>query len=105
MGHARAIAAAPDPESLAREIVARGLSVRQAEKRARNGPSGARASSCWANRARSIPTLRRSSDSSATCSACRSQVAHKAEGGTVSLHYSSLEQLDMICQRLTGEPI
>jgi ParB family chromosome partitioning protein len=35
----------------------------------------------------------------------RVQVAHKGDGGTVSLHYSSLEQLDMICQRLTGEPI
>ena len=28
-----------------------------------------------------------------------------AERGTVALHYSSLDQLDMICQRLTGEPI
>jgi ParB family chromosome partitioning protein len=35
----------------------------------------------------------------------RVQVAHKGQGGTVSLQYSSLEQLDMICQRLTGEPI
>ena len=29
------------------------------------------------------------------------QVAHKGQGGTVTLHYSSLDQLDMICQRLT----
>src|SRR5689334_9010327 len=35
MGHARAIAAAPDPELLAREIVVKGLSVRQAEALAR----------------------------------------------------------------------
>jgi ParB family chromosome partitioning protein len=35
----------------------------------------------------------------------RVQVAHKGQGGTISLSYSSLEQLDMICQRLTGEPI
>jgi ParB family chromosome partitioning protein len=35
----------------------------------------------------------------------RVQVAHKGQGGQVSLHYSSLDQLDMICQRLTGEPI
>jgi ParB family chromosome partitioning protein len=33
------------------------------------------------------------------------EVAHKGAGGTVSLHYSSLDQLDMICQRLSGEPI
>src|SRR5207248_4572005 len=35
MGHARAIAGADDPDQLAREIVARGLSVRQAEERVR----------------------------------------------------------------------
>jgi ParB family chromosome partitioning protein len=33
------------------------------------------------------------------------QVAHKGQGGAVTLHYSSLDQLDMICQRLSGEPI
>ena len=29
----------------------------------------------------------------------------KAGGGTVTLHYSTLDQLDMLCQRLSGEPI
>ena len=33
------------------------------------------------------------------------QVTHKGQGGAVTLHYSSLDQLDMICQRLSGEPI
>jgi ParB family chromosome partitioning protein len=33
------------------------------------------------------------------------EVVHKGQGGTVSLHYSSLDQLDMVCQRLSGEPI
>jgi ParB family chromosome partitioning protein len=33
------------------------------------------------------------------------QVTHKGQGGSVMLHYSSLDQLDMICQRLSGEPI
>ena len=32
------------------------------------------------------------------------QVIHKGQGGNVTLHYSSLDQLDMICQRLSGEP-
>ncbi|MCY7397823.1 MAG: chromosome partitioning protein ParB, partial [Sphingomonas bacterium] len=35
----------------------------------------------------------------------RVKVAHGKSGGTVALHYSSLDQLDMICQRLSGEPI
>jgi ParB family chromosome partitioning protein len=33
------------------------------------------------------------------------KVAHKGQGGAVTLQYSSLDQLDMICQRLSGEPI
>jgi ParB family chromosome partitioning protein len=33
------------------------------------------------------------------------QIAHNGKKGVVSLHYSSLDQLDMICQRLSGEPI
>ena len=35
MGHARAVATSEDPEELTREIIAKGLSVRQAEQRAR----------------------------------------------------------------------
>jgi ParB family chromosome partitioning protein len=33
------------------------------------------------------------------------KVAHDGSRGTVVLNYSSLDQLDMICQRLSGEPI
>ncbi len=33
------------------------------------------------------------------------QIAHNGQKGQVTLQYSSLDQLDMICQRLTGEPI
>jgi ParB family chromosome partitioning protein len=33
------------------------------------------------------------------------KVAHGKKGGTVALHYSSLDQLDLICQRLTGGAI
>ena len=29
----------------------------------------------------------------------------QGQGGSVTIHYSSLDQLDMICQRLSGEPI
>jgi ParB family chromosome partitioning protein len=39
MGHARAVATADEPEALTREIVAKGLSVRQAEERVRREKS------------------------------------------------------------------
>jgi ParB family chromosome partitioning protein len=33
------------------------------------------------------------------------KIAHRADAGMVALNYSSLDQLDMICQRLSGERI
>ena len=111
MGHARAVATAPDPAELTRKVIAKGLSVRQAEE--------------WARRERARPGagsfITRASERNANKHAdadlvalerqlgdilgLKVQVTHKAQGGTVTLHYSSLDQLDMICQRLSGEPI
>ncbi len=45
MGHARAVATAQDPEGLTRQIIRRGLSVRQAEQQARSEKSGTAAPS------------------------------------------------------------
>ena len=71
MGHARAVATAPDPEALTREVIAKGLSVRQAEERARAASSQAPAANCPRERSEcrspSTRTLSRSSGSSATC--------------------------------------
>jgi ParB family chromosome partitioning protein len=111
MGHARAVAAAPDPEELTREIVTKGLSVRQAEEWARRekrrpGP-GADIGRASARNARKtvdadLDALERQLGD---ILGLKVQVTHKGQGGNVSLHYSSLDQLDMICQRLSGEPI
>ena len=111
MGHARAVATAEDPEALAREIVAGGLSVRQAEERARrersrpgSGHDIARASARNAVRTvdADLDALERQLGD---ILGLKVQVTHKGQGGNVTLHYSSLDQLDMICQRLSGEPI
>jgi ParB family transcriptional regulator, chromosome partitioning protein len=111
MGHARAVATADDPEELTRQIVARGLSVRQAEERARRekrrpGPGAdiGRASARNAAKAADadLDALERQLGD---ILGLKVQVTHKGQGGNVTLHYSSLDQLDMICQRLSGEPI
>jgi ParB family chromosome partitioning protein len=111
MGHARAVAAAPDPEALAREVIRSGLSVRQAEEQARRerlrpgaGSDIARASERNAARAANadLEALERQLGD---ILGLKVSVTHKGDGGSVTLHYSSLEQLDMICQRLSGEPI
>lgn len=110
MGHARAVATAIDPESLTREIIAKGLSVRQAEGRVRReksrpGPGYdiGRASARNAQPVDSdLAVLERQ-----LCDmlGLKVQVTHKGQGGTVTLRYTTLDQLDMVCQRLTGEPI
>jgi len=104
MGHARAVAAAPDPELLAREIIAKGLSVRQAEQRAKRAKEGPRELVLTEDRKvdADIAALERQLGDML---GLKVQVANKGKGGTVSLYYSSLDQLDMICQRLSGESI
>ncbi|MFL6759784.1 ParB/RepB/Spo0J family partition protein [Sphingomonas sp.] len=111
MGHARAVATAPDPEELTREIVAKGLSVRQAESRARRekvrpGPGADIGRASARNAAKAVDTdLEVLERQLGDLLGLKVQVVHKGHGGAVTLHYSSLDQLDMICQRLSGEPI
>jgi len=108
MGHARAVATATDPEALTREVIAKGLSVRQAEERARSAKSAAGADPARAN-SRSAKSLdadvvaleRQLGDTLGL----KVAIANNGSKGTVTLHYSSLDQLDMVCQRLSGEPI
>ena len=109
MGHARAIAAAPDPENLAKQIVDGDLSVRQAEHLARKerpqpGSDIGRASDRSVKRAfdADLEALERQLGD---LLGLRVKVSHGKSGGQVALHYSSLDQLDLICQRLSGEPI
>ena len=109
MGHARAIATAPDPEELANRIVDGDLSVRQAEhlaKKVRPGPGHdiGRATERTARRAfdADLEALERQLGD---LLGLKVKVSHGKSGGTVALHYSSLDQLDLICQRLSGEPI
>ena len=104
MGHARAVAAAPDPSALASQIVAEGLSVRQAEALVRAARPSAAASVDRPPRPvdADLAALQRQLGD---LLGLRIKLAHGAQGGTVTLHYSSLDQLDMICQRLSGEPI
>lgn len=111
MGHARAVATAENPEQLTRDIIARGLSVRQIEERARreklrpagSGNPGHRAArTTFKTVDADLEALERQL---ADILGLKVQVSHKGQGGAVTLHYSSLDQLDMICQRLSGEPI
>ena len=103
MGHARALIGARDAESLADQVIARGLSVRDTEKLARGAKPAAR------------KTVRRDGERDTDIAALEHQlgdllglnvrISHGQKGGTLTLAYSTLDQLDMVCQRLTGEHI
>ena len=108
MGHARAVATAPDPVALTKEVIAKGLSVRQAEDRARRERPEPRGgiSSTTARNGEPMDADRAALERQlGDMLGIKVQVTHKGQGGSVTLHYSSLDQLDMICQRLSGEPI
>ena len=104
MGHARALITADDPEKLAAEVIKRGLSVRDTERLARTAKGGAKERSPKATPTgdADIVALERQLGDMLGLAV---KIAHVGEGGTVTLSYSSLDQLDMICQRLSGERI
>ncbi len=103
MGHARALVGAPDAERLATEVVAKGLSVRETERLARSakGTEGKSGSGSSGRNADIAALERQLSD----VIGLGVRISHGAKGGTLTVAYSTLDQLDMVCQRLTGEPL
>jgi ParB family chromosome partitioning protein len=114
MGHARAMVSADDPVSLADQVVTQGLSVRQTEKLAssdkrggnaapRSATSGARAMAPASGGSADLAALE---NQLADLLGLKVHIAFNEDGrGSITLDYSSLEQLDMVCQRLSGERI
>jgi len=104
MGHARALLGAPDPEKLAREVAAKGLSVRDTEKlaRAAKPASKRRGGGEMTGRDADIAALERQLGDVLGLNV---KVSYGPKGGTLTLNYSTLDQLDMVCQRLSGERI
>ena len=118
MGAARALIGVADADQIASVAVARSWSVRDIEKHVREGRVLKGLQSVR-------PTTRpggggnrddgRDTHANADLAALERQlgdllglkvkVAHKSGAGTVSLAFSNLDQLDLICQRLSGEPI
>lgn len=101
MGHARALIGAPDIERLADEVVAKGLSVRDTERLARAAkPDPNRIRSGDKGRDADLAALE---SHLADLLGLSVRISHGPKGGSLALSYSTLDQLDMLCQRLTGE--
>ena len=100
-GHARALITAPNASDLARVVVARGLSVRQTEKLVKEpkAPSKDR----MPRSAKDADTRALEGDLSAALKMAVS-ITHNPgqEGGSITIRYKNLEQLDELCRHLAG---
>lgn len=100
-GHARTLITAEDPATLARQIVAGGLSVREAEALSQQRDVAGKKKPSESHPDRDPDTValeRRLSDALGLSVS----LAHSERGGRVEIRYKTLEQLDGICLRLTG---
>ena len=102
-GHARTLITAEDPAAIAREIVERGLSVREAEALSQRGvarPAADKTPATHVERDADLVALeKRLSDAIGL----KVAVAAKKDGsGTVQIGYRTLEQLDTVLAMLTG---
>ncbi|MEO0691415.1 MAG: ParB/RepB/Spo0J family partition protein [Pseudomonadota bacterium] len=101
-GHARALITAADPLTLAREVVKKGLSVRQAEKLAK----GAAASKTRpeTSGAKDADTRMLEQDLMAVLR-MKVSIDHPPgqESGAITIRYKSLEQLDDLCRRIAAD--
>lgn len=109
MGHARALIGADDAEAIARRVVKEGLSVRAVESLVRDGKGGGRKAPL---EYKSMDGVGRDPDIVAVerhlSELLGIGVAIQYAGGgkgALTLKFASLDQLDMICQRLSGEGI
>lgn len=99
-GHARALVSTSDPVSLARTIVSKGMSVRDAERLAQNDIK-AQSEPVSVNRGKDKDSdtlaLERSLSDSLGLDI---KINHKGTGGQIRISYRTLEQLEEICRLL-----
>ena len=99
-GHARALLAFPDPDSVARRALAEGLTVRDLEKLAQDKPANAAARPGRPRSVEKDPNLRSLERDLTDELGLSVSIEQNGELGRLSVSYSSLEQLDMILARL-----
>jgi len=101
-GHARALLTHPEPVKAAREVVKRGLSVRQTESLA------TKATRPVSHAGKHTGTVQSDSDIDALANNLSErlglavQIKFNGKGGTVTLNYANLDQLDSLLALLNG---
>lgn len=105
-GHARALITADDPASLARKVIEAGLSVRETERLAKRGDVATDDSG--AAKARSRKPSEKDADTRALEADLSANLGMKVsiqhdngqESGLITVQYTSLDDLDVLCQKL-----
>lgn len=103
-GHARALITTDDPVSLARLVVANGLSVRETERLAKQ-PQSRKETKPRVSAEKDADSKALEGDLSANLG-MKVRIDHKPgqESGQLAIHYDTLEQLDELCRILTAMP-
>jgi ParB family chromosome partitioning protein len=96
-GHARALVSAKDPEALARDIVAKGLTVRDTERVTKSGKAGKKKKK---GKGKSADAMALENDLSSLLG-LGVTINTKGETGSMVIHFKTLEQLDDLIQRLS----
>ena len=99
-GHARAMITAPDPLKLARDTVAKGLSVRDVERLAKKPTEAAPRNAMPRAMEKDADTRALEADLSAS-TGMKISIEHAGEGGKLIISYRDLDQLDRLCQALS----
>lgn len=101
-GHARALITSDDPSGLAKIIVKKGLSVREAERLAKKGAAPKPSGKTHVAADKDADTVALEGDLAANLG-MKVQVNHQAgkESGQLVISYKTLEQLDDLCRMLT----
>lgn len=107
-GHARTLVKIEDSEALVKKIIDGGLSVRQTEmlvkkSQERRDPAGQNMR-LPQNKTEKDADTRALEEDLGAATGVKVSLSHKpnAESGQLTLHYSSLEQLDDLCRKLSG---
>jgi ParB family transcriptional regulator, chromosome partitioning protein len=103
-GHARALLNAGDPEGLAEEVAKRGLNVRQTEKLAKLAKESASGTGTITAPAAKLADTAALERELTALLGLRVTIAFDGQGGALTIHYRTLEQLDDVLRRLSNAP-
>jgi ParB family chromosome partitioning protein len=101
-GHARQLIGQPDPEQVARDIVERGLNVRDAEALTQARKRASATAGKKSRRAAKDPDTAALERRVSNALGLTVTVDHRGKGGVLQIKYRDLDQLDDVLRRLEG---